>query len=125
MQQRVGSSHDFLIFLLVVGAKNGDLQHRRITKLGNDDGRVSAMSTTGGQAPCSTRSANGGGRNSQVTLPKPRQFKPSLEPLEGREVPAIVSWVGFGNWDMPGNWSTGQVPIPGVDDVVFDAGYSN
>src|SRR5688572_30655474 len=44
-----------------------------------------------------------------------------LERLEERAVPAEVRWTNAlgGNWAVPTNWSTGQVPGP-ADDAVID-----
>jgi len=44
-----------------------------------------------------------------------------LEVLEGRDVPAIVSWINAsgGDWDTASNWSTGQLP-GASDDVVLN-----
>jgi hypothetical protein len=43
-----------------------------------------------------------------------------LEALEDRVVPATVTWVNpaGGDWDVPMNWSSGMVPLPGADAVI-------
>src|SRR5258708_25743171 len=48
-------------------------------------------------------------------------YRPVLEYLENRVVPANVSWVvnGDGFWDLGSNWSTGMVPGP-KDDVTIN-----
>lgn len=53
-------------------------------------------------------------------------FRPWLERLEGREVPATVSWVSTvsGFWDVGSNWSTGAVPQAG-DDVLINVPGAN
>jgi hypothetical protein len=44
-----------------------------------------------------------------------------LELLEGRVLPAVVSWVNSqgGSWNDPANWSTGTLPTA-ADDVTID-----
>ena len=44
--------------------------------------------------------------------PRAPRFRPHLESLEDRAVPATVLWVNpsGGDWDVGSNWSTGQVP---------------
>src|SRR5262245_38442977 len=46
-----------------------------------------------------------------------------IESLERRALLAAVSWVGgsAGNWNVPGNWSGGGVPVA-ADDVTIGAG---
>jgi hypothetical protein len=54
-------------------------------------------------------------------------FRPRMEELETRTLPSTVTWINpaGGDWDTPGNWSTGAVPGPN-DDVVIDlAGQNN
>lgn len=57
----------------------------------------------------------------QTKLRRPRGFRPTLEALELRLIPATVHWNvdADGFWDAPGNWDTGKVPSAG-DDVVID-----
>jgi hypothetical protein len=46
-------------------------------------------------------------------------FRPRLEVLEERAVPAKVLWIaGSGDWDTAANWSTGTLPTP-ADDVAI------
>ena len=47
--------------------------------------------------------------------------RPHLECLEDRILLSLVTWVNpaGGDWDTPGNWSTGLLPAAG-DDVVID-----
>lgn len=49
-----------------------------------------------------------------------KTFRPRLESLEDRLVPAVNNWLGTvdGNWNTAGNWSLGNVPTV-QDDVVF------
>src|SRR5262245_20463921 len=53
--------------------------------------------------------------------PQRRPFRFLVERLEERLAPAQVVWAvdADGFWDVPTNWSTGQVPGPN-DDVVLD-----
>jgi hypothetical protein len=59
-----------------------------------------------------------------------RRFLPTVESLEDRVVPTVVTWTGLagdamGAWSNPANWSTGKSPVAG-DDVVFDGtGHNN
>jgi RHS repeat-associated protein len=48
--------------------------------------------------------------------------RPGLEILEDRIAPATITWnnAAGGDWDTPGNWSSGTVPANG-DDVVINA----
>ena len=40
-----------------------------------------------------------------------RAWRPCLERLEDRVVPATVTWMGgSGNWDAGANWAGGSVP---------------
>jgi autotransporter-associated beta strand protein len=51
-------------------------------------------------------------------------FRPRLEALENRVVPATATWDGGGatsNWSNPGNWVGDVLPAAG-DDLVFPAG---
>ena len=53
---------------------------------------------------------------------KGKGFRPAVEPLEAREVPTLVSWLGAAGdqlWTTPGNWDAGRVPGP-ADDVRLD-----
>jgi hypothetical protein len=45
-------------------------------------------------------------------------YRPSLEALEGRILPAAVTWINpaGGDWDTAANWSTGALPTA-ADDV--------
>ena len=45
-------------------------------------------------------------------------YRPSLEVLEGRVLPAAVTWINpaGGDWDTAANWSTGALPTA-ADDV--------
>src|SRR5262245_11103067 len=47
----------------------------------------------------------------------------AVESLESRVMPTAVDWVGgaAGNWNVPGNWSTGILP-GGSDDVTINSG---
>jgi hypothetical protein len=48
-------------------------------------------------------------------------FRPRVEALEAREVPAVNFWMGSAfdtSFDNPSNWSLGSVPVAG-DDIVF------
>src|SRR6516225_8000083 len=49
-------------------------------------------------------------------------FRPRLQVLEDRTVPATVSWSNpaGGDWSVASNWSTGTLPGPN-DDVVIDS----
>src|SRR5262245_53251645 len=51
----------------------------------------------------------------------PGRFRPRLEALEDRRLPATVAWIspGGGAWEAVRNWSTGRLPGP-TDDVVID-----
>jgi hypothetical protein len=44
-----------------------------------------------------------------------------VEPLEGRVLPAPIQWINAagGDWDTPGNWSSGTVP-GSADDVTIN-----
>jgi hypothetical protein len=46
---------------------------------------------------------------------------PAIESLEARLLPSTVSWINSsgGDWDTPGNWSSGSVPGVG-DDVIIN-----
>jgi hypothetical protein len=51
-----------------------------------------------------------------------KRIRPNVETLEGRLVPATVTWTGLGttpNWSQAANWSTRKVPTS-MDTVVFD-----
>ena len=50
-----------------------------------------------------------------------QRFRPALEDLEGRLVPAVVRYIGpnNGDWNTPSNWSTG-LPPGRFDDVLLD-----
>ncbi len=52
---------------------------------------------------------------------RPAFCGPRLETLEARVLPATVNWINpaGGDWDTPGDWSTGVLPGAG-DDVVID-----
>jgi hypothetical protein len=47
-----------------------------------------------------------------------RSYRPTLEALEGRVLPAAVTWINpaGGDWDTAANWSTGALPTA-ADDV--------
>src|SRR5437867_1656831 len=49
-----------------------------------------------------------------------------LEQLEDRTLPAVVMWTNpaGGDWDTPGNWSTGSVPGAADDAVINTSGIS-
>ena len=66
--------------------------------------------------PCSRRSAGPHSRG--------RRFRPQLMPLEDRTLPAVVMWTNpaGGDWDTPGNWSTGAVPGAADDAVIAVSG---
>ncbi|HZT79054.1 MAG TPA: hypothetical protein VFA26_02430, partial [Gemmataceae bacterium] len=51
-----------------------------------------------------------------------RQFRPSVEVLEDRWVPANLTWVGpaGGKWSVAANWAPAQVP--GNGDILFFSG---
>ncbi len=52
------------------------------------------------------------------------RYRPSLEPLEERRLPASVVWTGLGfndNWSTGANWQGGFAPSAG-DDLVFPNG---
>jgi hypothetical protein len=53
--------------------------------------------------------------------PRSPSFRPHLEILEGRTLPAIVTWINpaGGDWDTASNWDAGQVPTAS-DDAVID-----
>src|SRR4051812_45603255 len=55
---------------------------------------------------------------------KPFQYRPGLESLEQRIVPALVQWVGAqdGDWNTPENWDGGAVPGPDDDVEINVAG---
>ncbi len=49
-----------------------------------------------------------------------KRLRPSLEPLESRQLLSTIDWIGPGtNWDTGSNWSGGNVPGPG-DSAVID-----
>jgi hypothetical protein len=52
----------------------------------------------------------------------PHRFRPGVECLEAREVPAVITWLGgYSNmFGQPLNWDLGRVPQAG-DDVIFGA----
>jgi hypothetical protein len=52
---------------------------------------------------------------------RPKAIRPLLEALEDRWLPSAVSWISTssGDWDTPGNWSTGALPTP-ADDVTIN-----
>jgi hypothetical protein len=52
-----------------------------------------------------------------------RSARLRLEALEERSLPSVVNWTNpaGGDWNTPGNWSTGALPGPG-DDVVINVG---
>ncbi|QJW97713.1 beta strand repeat-containing protein [Frigoriglobus tundricola] len=56
--------------------------------------------------------------------PKAPSSRPRLEVLEGRDVPATVSWINAsgGDWDTASNWSTGAVPGASDDAVLSVTG---
>ena len=56
----------------------------------------------------------------------PKQFRPMLEGLEAREVPATLHWTGAVNEYVtnPDNWQEGVVPERG-DDLIFNSGSRN
>jgi hypothetical protein len=62
-------------------------------------------------------------------LRKKNSFRPAIEVLERREVPASYIWTGVagGVWNDPTQWNYGAMSTPPghTDDVVFDGGYSN
>src|SRR5437763_1903133 len=49
-----------------------------------------------------------------------------LERLEDRTVPSTVTWINpvGGDWDTPGNWSSGTLP-GSADDAVINLGANN
>ncbi|MBL8821320.1 MAG: hypothetical protein JNJ77_01940, partial [Planctomycetia bacterium] len=52
-----------------------------------------------------------------------RSFKPMLEILEDRNLPAIITWIGgSGNWNTATNWNTGTIPANGDDVIIPDLG---
>ncbi len=55
-----------------------------------------------------------------------RRFKPLMEVLEDRTVPATIYWNtdADGYWDNPANWSLNRVPEY-TDEVIIDRGASN
>jgi hypothetical protein len=62
----------------------------------------------------------------RLAFPRPRRHRrawarPRVEPLEGRLVPATVTWVGgaSGTWATAADWSTGALPGSG-DDVIIN-----
>ena len=63
------------------------------------------------------------GRSPGKSAPRRRSAfcRPRLETLEARVLPATVNWINpaGGDWDTPGDWSTGVLPGAG-DDVVID-----
>src|SRR4051812_35728758 len=55
--------------------------------------------------------------------PRLLRFRPTLETLDGRDVPAAISWLGTagdGLWSSAGNGSLNRAPTAG-DDVTIDA----
>src|SRR5262245_37057695 len=60
-----------------------------------------------------------------MTSPKTRRFRPSLEALETRLVPATRVWDGGAvtsdRWKAAANWEDNALPVAG-DDLVFPAG---
>jgi hypothetical protein len=48
------------------------------------------------------------------------RFRPELEPLGGRILPAGVTWINpaGGDWDTPANWDAGRIP-GAADDVMI------
>jgi autotransporter-associated beta strand protein len=64
-------------------------------------------------------------RGSSSRKPQGQQvFRPVLESLEDRAVPALITWTGGGAnnaWTNPANWVANVAPSPG-DDLLFPAG---
>jgi hypothetical protein len=67
-------------------------------------------------------------RRPRFSPPRPRGAQPRLEILEDRVVPAgptgsTVFWINpnGGDWDVPSNWSQGQVPTS-LDQVIISGG---
>src|SRR5437773_9690504 len=64
-------------------------------------------------------------RKQKQNLPPGRKalrFRPCLEPLEDRTLPATINWIaGSGDFDVGSNWSGGVVPGPN-DVAVIDTG---
>src|SRR5687767_2379962 len=50
-----------------------------------------------------------------------RRYRPRVEALEGRELPAAIRWTNpaGGSWHVAANWDLNRVPAAG-DDVVID-----
>jgi hypothetical protein len=54
--------------------------------------------------------------------PRTARFRPALDLLESRTLPANVTWVGgSGDWTDPGHWSTGALPGSGDDAFISQA----
>src|SRR5690242_18422291 len=69
------------------------------------------------------RSSKSTGRR-DVRARSPYRFRPSLETLEGRDLPSVVTWTNpaGGDWDKPSNWSSGSVPTAADDVQINTAG---
>jgi Bacterial Ig-like domain (group 3) len=69
--------------------------------------------------PSSLLFNNRGRRLRSASRKRPSRLR--LESLEDRLAPATVTWMNpaGGDWDVPGNWSTGKVPTA-MDDAVID-----
>ena len=76
------------------------------------------MTTARSTRPTGTARLTPARRGGPKLTPRRASFRPRLEGLEDRAVPATVTWVNpaGGDWDTPANWSTGAVPSA-ADDV--------
>lgn len=58
-------------------------------------------------------------RDSRAAHGRDGKFRPQLEVLEGRTLPATVTWIGStGDWAVAGNWDGGALP-GAADDVLI------
>src|SRR5262245_48927314 len=70
----------------------------------------------------SKKSQRSRGRDKAQNRHRPgyKRFRPALELLEDRTLPSVVNWTNpnGGDWDTPGNWSSGSVPGAADDAVI-------
>src|SRR5262249_46918665 len=63
-------------------------------------------------------------RGRGAARPKARGYRPELVELESRTLLSTIAWLrpAGGDWDTPGNWAGGRVPISNDDAVIPFAG---